>query len=216
MKRREFLLGSAGTGLLAVPGLVGCESDNTASNGATRKMAPIDEVTRDRLRKAAEAARSINWSPYSGFLVLAAVEHRDGRVWGGSNVEIANYSLSKHAEEVAILTAMHREGRGSLDSTRERHSRRWLKTLYVVGAPPCGSCRQFAWEWADEATAYVVEQVDQQELRRKPLPSIPPGPTQEGLLSELLPKAFGPEDLGIDQFGRPNHKPKATQEGPGS
>jgi cytidine deaminase len=172
-------------------------------------VALLDEVTLRRLRDAAEAARPIHWAPYSDFLVLAAVEHKDGRVWGGSNIEIANYSLSKHAEEVALLTAMHREGRGSLDNLGERRSRRWLKTLYVVGGAPCGSCRQFAWEWADESAAYVIEQIDQEKLKRGPLTSIEPGPTQQGLLSDLLPAAFGPADLGIDEFGR--HDPNATE-----
>jgi len=174
-------------------------------------VALIGDATLHRLRVAAETARPVNWTPYSGFIVLAAVEHRNGSVWGGSNIEIANYSLSKHAEEVAMLTAMHREGRGDLDSSGERQSRHWLKTLYVAGAAPCGSCRQFAWEWADESTAFVFEHVDQEELQRKPLPSIKLGPIEEGLLSELLPGAFGPENLGIDEFGRPEHRAKGTR-----
>ncbi len=101
-----------------------------------------------------------------------------------------------------MLTAMHREGRGVLDKNGECRSRRWVETLYVVGGAPCGGCRQFAWEWAADDTVCVMEQVDQAELRRTPLPQIDNRETDVRLLSELLPVAFGPEDLGIDDFGR--------------
>src|SRR5882757_296597 len=85
------------------------------------------------LRASAEGARRANYSPYSEFMVLAAVETSDGAVFGGSNVENVNYSLTKHAEELAVLAAIL----GGAGPGGE-----WLKTLYVTSASPCGSCRQ--------------------------------------------------------------------------
>jgi hypothetical protein len=63
---------------------------------------------------------------------------------------------------------------------------RWLKTLYVSGATPCGSCRQFAWEWATPRARCVIDLPTDDHYRVVPL-------------RELLPDAFGPADIGVDK-----------------
>jgi cytidine deaminase len=134
------------------------------------------------LRAHARRAARHNYARYSGLLVVAAVEATDGRIFGGTNVETANYTLTKHAEEMAIIRAI------ASRSLREPDARadRWLKTLYVCGAAPCGSCRQFAWEWAAPGARCVID-----------LPS--KGHYRVLALRSLLPRPFGPDDVGEDR-----------------
>lgn len=139
----------------------GCEQLPLLSGMENRRL--------ERLRACAEEARSRNYAPYSKLVVLAAVETTDGRLFGGSNVEIANFSLTKHAEEVAILAAI---GAGNGPAGR------WLRTLYVAGGAPCGSCRQFAHQFASADAVCVFEPLDR---------AAPPAVWK---LKDLLPEAF--------------------------
>ena len=144
----------------------------------------IDEGAR-ALIKAARAAAANAHAPYSRFAVGAAVLLGDGTVVPGANFENASYGLSLCAETVALATA---SSQGRL---------REVVALAVIGgrmghtdtAPvsPCGRCLQVINEAAqlagrdilvfcggaagDEIAAYT--------------------------LSELLPHAFGPADLGL-------------------
>jgi cytidine deaminase len=131
-----------------------------------------DRVT--AMREAALAARASCYPRYSGFVVLAAVERTDGRVYGGANVEIVNYTLTKHAEEAAAMAAIT-DGALALGD-------RWLSAVYVRGAFPCGGCRQFLWEWAVPDAVCVVEQVDSDGVDS----------TREFHLAELYPEPFDP------------------------
>ena len=141
----------------------------------------LDPMKLSELRRVAEGARRAVYVPYSNFTVLVAVETTDGRLYGGGNVENANYSLSKHAEESAALAAI-------ADGALERLGRRWLKTVYVLlpsRSAPCGGCRQFLWEFAADDAVWATEHSDTGEVISAPF-------------TEILPYAFGPNDLGID------------------
>jgi cytidine deaminase len=137
------------------------------------------------LRVAAQAARTTNYAPYSGFMVLAAVETADG-VFGGSNVENVNYSLTKHAEEMAILAAIL-SGSGP--------SGAWIRTLYVTSASPCGSCRQFAAEFGHPQTVILIDRIGQEEVREAALADLSDASVDAWLLTDLLPAAFEPGEL---------------------
>ena len=139
----------------------------------------------DAFREVAEAARPRNYSRYSGFMVLAAVETGNG-VFGGSNVENVNYSLTKHAEEVAILAAIQ-GGAGPQG--------RWLRTLYVAGPPPCGSCRQFAAEFARRGAIVLIDRLSQAKVRRSTLAKLSTKAVEVWTIEELLPGAFRAVDL---------------------
>lgn len=140
----------------------------------------VDDDGLIQLRKQANEAADRGFPWYSGFEVIAAVETFGGDFYGGANVEVVNYSLSKHAEEVAILAAISA-------GVFRREGGRWLKTLYA-SASPCGGCRQFAWEWAvAEETVCVVED------RVK-------GTREVNLLRDLLVGAFDPADLSSDNL----------------
>jgi len=138
------------------------------------------------LRAAAQAARRVNYAPYSDFVVLAAVETSDGGIFGGSNVENVNYSLTKHAEELAVLAAML-AGAGP--------GGHWVKTLYVTSASPCGSCRQFVAEFGNADTVVLIDRIDQETTRSADLPRLDDARIEAWTLGGLLPAAFASTDL---------------------
>src|SRR2546423_11357553 len=94
--------------------------------------------TRRRLIEAARAVRLRAHAPFSRFLVGAALEAADGRVFTGCNVESATYGLTICAERVAAFKAIS-EG-----------VRRFRRIAVVADTqeptPPCGACRQVLWE----------------------------------------------------------------------
>ena len=85
---------------------------------------------------AARAAREQAHAPYSKFRVGAALRTRDGRVFGGCNVENASYGLCNCAERTAFFTAVAAGCRPGD-----------FAALAVIGdtpgpIAPCGACRQ--------------------------------------------------------------------------
>ncbi len=70
----------------------------------------------------------------------------------------------------------------------------WLRTLYVAGGAPCGACRQFVHEFALPDAAFVREPLDQGRLRSIDLRTLEVELTALPF-AELLPYAFGPEDV---------------------
>lgn len=145
----------------------------------------IDEEAAERLIEAARAAARHAYAPYSRFAVGAAVLMKDGDVVTGANVENASYGLSLCAETVAIATLAAR-GRigdvagigivgGSMDGGGDAAVR------------PCGRCRQVLNEAAQRSGVDLVVicggLTGEERARYR--------------LSELLPDAFGPRDLGL-------------------
>ena len=88
---------------------------------------------------AARAVRLQAHAPFSRFLVGAALEAADGRVFTGCNVESATYGLTVCAERVAAFKAIS-EG-----------CRSFTRIVIVADTqeptPPCGACRQILWEF---------------------------------------------------------------------
>jgi cytidine deaminase len=137
---------------------------------------------------ARDAARNAH-APYSQFAVGAAVLLDDGTVITGANFENASYGLSLCAETVAIATA---SAAGRL---------RDIVAIGVIGGAmdadgfatgttpvsPCGRCRQ------------VINEAAQ--MGRRDLPVYCGAAQGDAIrtyaVSELLPDAFGPADLGI-------------------
>jgi len=115
-------------------------------------MAQSTQVKLAELRDAAERAILAQYARYSGYGVVAAVERSDGKIYGGANIENVNLTLTKHAEEAAVMAAI---ADGAL-----RLGDKWLTAVYTQGAPPCGGCRQFLWEFATEDAVCVVDDRD--------------------------------------------------------
>jgi cytidine deaminase len=112
------------------------------------------------------------YAPYSRFKVGVAAIVDDGRVVAGCNVENAAYGIGLCAE-CGLVSELHRTGGGRLTA------------VFCVGADglalmPCGRCRQLLWEHGGADCLLM---------------------TPEGVLPlrEVLPQAFGPEDLSLHQ-----------------
>lgn len=129
------------------------------------------------LMKIAMKAREKAYAPYSGYRVGAALLCEDGTVYTGCNIENAAYTPTNCAERTAFFKAV---------SEGQRH---FVKIAVAGGretaAPcmPCGVCRQVMAEFCRPESFKIVYLDDSGEIG-------------EMLLKELLPKSFGPENLG--------------------
>jgi cytidine deaminase len=141
----------------------------------------IDDVDVDALLDAARRARENAYAPYSNFPVGAAVESDAGR-FSGANVENAAYPTGTCAERNAAGAAVSAGAR--------RIGAVVVTTLADRPTPPCGQCRQFLFEFGP-AMVVVSEARD--------------GARRRWRLNELLPDAFGPDDLAArDAVGSGN------------
>lgn len=124
------------------------------------------------LREQARHATTTSYAPYSHVTVGACALTVDGRIVVGANVENASYGLTLCAE-CSLVSDLTRLGGGRL---------RAISIVAGDGQPiaPCGRCRQVLFEHGgNELLIDAGDDVD---------------PTS---LGELLPEAFGPEDLGL-------------------
>jgi cytidine deaminase len=128
----------------------------------------IADIDWNALRHKATRAAEGAYAPYSRFSVGAAALVDDGRVVTGCNVENVSYGLGLCAE-CGVVCALHSTGGGRLVA---------LACVDARGSVlmPCGRCRQVLLEHGGP------------EL----LIDHPAGPRR---LAELLPDAFGPDDL---------------------
>jgi len=122
----------------------------------------------DGLTAEAVEAMSHAYAPYSRFPVGAAAVVDDGRVVTGCNVENAAYGVALCAE-CGLVSQLHLTGGGRLTHFVCVNGDRQV-------IMPCGRCRQLLWENG--------------------------GPTLELMtvsgvrtMDEVLPDAFGPDDL---------------------
>jgi cytidine deaminase len=151
------------------------------------EMAIEDIGARVLIDAAVAAARNAH-APYSRFAVGAAVLLDDGTVIVGTNFENASYGLSLCAETVAIA------------SVNVAGRLRDIVAIGVIGGAmtadgitgdaavrPCGRCRQILNEAAQLGGRDIVvhcASADGTVIERH-------------MVSDLLPYAFGPADLGL-------------------
>jgi cytidine deaminase len=86
------------------------------------------------------------YAPYSNYLVGAAVQTRDGKVFEGVNVENAAYPLGVCAEKSALVKAVS-EGYRPGDFA-----------AIGITASPCGGCRQWLYEFKIEEITFLNSQ----------------------------------------------------------
>ena len=120
------------------------------------------------LRDRATEAMHHAYAPYSKFPVGVAGLVDDGRIVTGCNVENASYGLGLCAE-CGMVSALAMSGGGRLVAVAcvDRHGNALM---------PCGRCRQLLWEHGGA------------EMLLDSVSGIKP-------MSEVLPDAFGPDDL---------------------
>lgn len=124
------------------------------------------------LAAAARDAASRAYAPYSRFAVGAAVRTASGRVFTGCNVENASYGLTICAERNAVFQAAA-AGEREIVAVAV-----WTPT--ATPTAPCGACRQVLNEFGPDMEVVCACE----------------GPERiQARLPELLPRAFGPQNL---------------------
>ena len=113
------------------------------------------------------------YCPYSHFAVGAAVLTTSGKIYLGCNVENAAIGPSNCAERTAIFSAVAQGEHGIRAVV--------IYTPTPEVAAPCGVCRQVINEFNSDCLIVCV--CDSEQRLTATLP-------------ELLPKAFGPANLG--------------------
>jgi cytidine deaminase len=128
----------------------------------------MNEIDWKTLRDNAHEAMGRAYAPYSNFPVGAAALVDDNRIVTGCNVENVSYGLGLCAE-CGLVSNLHSTGGGRLLAFSCCDSRREILM-------PCGRCRQLLYEFG--GPDLLVDTVS--------------GPAR---LAELLPNAFGPDNL---------------------
>jgi len=132
---------------------------------------PVVAVDWPLLRQTAIEAAASAYCPYSGLQVGAAALVDDGRTISGCNVENASYGLGLCAE-CTLVGQLRLTGGGRLVALACRSGAGELLM-------PCGRCRQVIYEFGGSQLLVDL------------------GPdTDPTTMSDLLPRAFGPGDLG--------------------
>ncbi len=123
------------------------------------------------IEKAFEAKQA-SLSPYSKFRVGAALLTEDEKIYLGCNVENSTYGLTLCAERTAIFKAIT-EG-----------DRKFKAIAITSDSPdyitPCGACRQIIYDLCGEIDIICTNIKGEYKIFKT---------------SELLPHAFGDEDL---------------------
>ena len=121
-------------------------------------------------------AASLSVTPVSGFQVGTVAEGGSGNIYFGANLEFLQQPLkvTVHAEQCVVTNAWHQ------GETR-------LKRL-MVNEAPCGHCRQFLKE---------LNRIDEMQII---IDRSPGGEIVNCTIADLLPGAFGPDDLGVKEY----------------
>ncbi len=133
----------------------------------------MDDSTQSLIRSAIEATQNA-YIPYSHYPVGAALRARDGSLYLGCNIENASYPVTICAERVALVKAVS-EGQRQFEA---------IAVVTSNGGSPCGMCRQMLYEFAPDLRVFLAR-MDGTLV-------------YDGLLSELLPRGFGPDSLPHD------------------
>lgn len=144
--------------------------------------------TRDALIDAARDAAIRAYAPYSGFHVGAALLLKNGDIVTGANVENASYGLTLCAETVAVAKIVNEGWIGELAEVAIIGGRPHGEEL--MGADPvnpCGRCRQILNEAAERSKVDILVHCASSDGSA----------VKSYRLSQLLPAAFGPKDLGL-------------------
>ena len=131
----------------------------------------LTDKQRQQLIETSLAARRWAYAPYSKYAVGAALLTSSGKIYDGVNVENAVYSATICAERVAIFKAVS-EGERKFTA---------IAVATSTGGTPCGACRQVLSEFGQDIKVLIVNGEGIVE--------------QETTIAELLPGAFGPQDL---------------------
>ena len=119
-----------------------------------------------------------SYAPYSHFHVGAALLAKNGKVYGGCNIENAGYTPSNCAERTAFFKAVS-EGVRDFQAICIVGGKDGKLTEYTA---PCGVCRQVMMEFCNPKTFQIILAVDKERY-------------EIYTLEELMPLGFGPLNL---------------------
>lgn len=127
-------------------------------------------MTDKELIDLAARVRLRAYAPYSQYAVGAALLGKSGRAYAGCNVENAVYGLTICAERAALFKAIS-------EGEREFAA---IAVVTANGGSPCGACRQVMAEFGLDIRVLIATP---EEL------------VAEARVADLLPRAFGTQDL---------------------
>ena len=130
------------------------------------------------LIRTAIAHPSYAYTPYSNFRVGAALLAKNGKVYGGCNIENAAYGPSNCAERTAFFKAVS-EGVKEFDAICIVGGKDGVLETYTS---PCGVCRQVMMEFCSPEDFWIILAVNEKDYK-------------VFRLKELLPMGFGPGNL---------------------
>ena len=135
-------------------------------------MCDFSKSLKEELMYLADKAREHSYAPYSNFRVSCLVKTRAGNIYKGVNIENAAYSPTLCAERSAMSAAIS-------------NGQRDFDIIVINGDSkdtyPCGVCRQFIREFADDNTKIVIaNDVDDYKIYS---------------IDDLLPHSFSSKDL---------------------
>ncbi len=129
------------------------------------------KITNDHLIQRAKDYQKNSTANYSNFKGGGALLDKDGKIYGGCNVESSSYGLTICAERVALTKAI---SEGARDFVK----------IAIVGpnnefCSPCGACRQLMHDYAPNLEIILTDNSAIQSIK----------------LRELLPFAFEEKNL---------------------
>ena len=129
------------------------------------------------IRMAAEQM-SYSYVPYSHFHVGAALLGKNGKIYGGCNIENAAYTPTNCAERTAFFKAVS-EGVRDFTAICVVGGKDGILTEY---AAPCGVCRQVMMEFCHPDEFQIILATGREHY-------------ETFTLRQLLPLGFGPDNL---------------------
>lgn len=112
-------------------------------------------MTYNELYKLAIVARRASYSPYSSFMVGAALLCSDGSVYTGCNIENAAFTPTVCAERVTVFKAVS-DGKRGFTAIAVAGGRKDADENALSPCYPCGVCRQVLAEFCPPELAVVT------------------------------------------------------------
>lgn len=141
-------------------------------------MKKMEQKQIQELIEKAIGMMDYSYVPYSHFHVGAALLAKNGKVYGGCNIENAGYTPSNCAERTAFFKAVS-EGVRDFQAICIVGGKDGKLTEYTA---PCGVCRQVMMEFCNPKTFQIILAVDKERY-------------EIYTLEELMPLGFGPLNL---------------------
>lgn len=138
----------------------------------------LSDVQIKELIRTAIGQLAYSYTPYSHFRVGAALLGKNGKIYGGCNIENAAYTPTNCAERTAFFKAVS-EGVHEFTAICIVGGKDGVLTAYTS---PCGVCRQVMMEFCSPEDFLVILAISEEDY-------------QIYRLKELLPMGFGPGNL---------------------